>query len=111
MAKATVLPVLLAGAFCILFLRSALVLNEEQGDAFVNPQLRSTAATLAETEGQRAMLPQAAALAPAVAAALMPELASAATQQELNRFGFVFAVIFLLFFLAAFARLLTVGKL
>mmetsp|Transcript_3386 Transcript_3386/g.9045 ORF Transcript_3386/g.9045 Transcript_3386/m.9045 type:complete len:102 (-) Transcript_3386:51-356(-) len=48
---------------------------------------------------------------PAAAVTLTPGLAEAATQQELNRFGFVFAVIFLLFFLAAFARLLTVGKL
>mmetsp|Transcript_97304 Transcript_97304/g.258486 ORF Transcript_97304/g.258486 Transcript_97304/m.258486 type:complete len:115 (-) Transcript_97304:75-419(-) len=114
MARAAVLPLLFAASVCVLVLRGVLLPHGGEQGAFVNPQLRSSKAVLAEQrqEGQQQLdLSPWAAAVPSLAAALVPEAASAATQQELNRFGFVFAVIFLLFFLAAFARLLTVGKL
>ena len=44
-------------------------------------------------------------------AAAVPEPAMAATEKELNSFGLFFAIFFLGFFLAGFARMFTVGKL
>mmetsp|Transcript_14496 Transcript_14496/g.30414 ORF Transcript_14496/g.30414 Transcript_14496/m.30414 type:complete len:100 (-) Transcript_14496:85-384(-) len=99
MAGAKVLPALLAGVFCVVLLRGAL-----QPQAFLSPRADVAA------PAQRPVASLAAAV-PAVAAAVAPELASAATEQELNRFGFAFAIFFLVFFFAAFARLLSIGRL
>mmetsp|Transcript_96897 Transcript_96897/g.301637 ORF Transcript_96897/g.301637 Transcript_96897/m.301637 type:complete len:103 (+) Transcript_96897:2-310(+) len=99
--RAKVLPALLAAALCAVLLRS-LAVPAVGGGAFVpSPQLRSSAI----------VQERAAAALPAAAVVAAPGFAEAATEQELNRFGFVFAIIFLLFFLAAFARMFTVGKL
>eukprot|EP00414_Alexandrium_minutum_P005600 CAMPEP_0113826134 /NCGR_PEP_ID=MMETSP0328-20130328/4107_1 /TAXON_ID=39455 /ORGANISM="Alexandrium minutum" /LENGTH=111 /DNA_ID=CAMNT_0000794107 /DNA_START=89 /DNA_END=424 /DNA_ORIENTATION=- /assembly_acc=CAM_ASM_000350 len=111
MARSTILPALLAGVFCLVLLGGVVLPEGREQEVFVHPQLRSTAAVLAEKQAGKDGLAQLAAATPALAVVTLPEIASAATQQELNRFGFVFAVIFLLFFLAAFGRLLTVGKL
>uniref|UniRef100_A0A7S4VY74 Uncharacterized protein n=1 Tax=Alexandrium monilatum TaxID=311494 RepID=A0A7S4VY74_9DINO len=103
-AKARVLPVLLAAALCAVLFRCLAAPAATDGAFVPSPQLRSTASSLTVQE-------RAAAVFPGAAVAVAPGIAEAATEQELNRFGFIFAIIFLLFFFAAFGRLLTVGKL
>ena len=49
---------------------------------------------------------------PVFTALLAPGVAEAATtEQQLNRFGFGFAIVFLLFFIAGMVRIFTQGKL
>mmetsp|Transcript_29251 Transcript_29251/g.87025 ORF Transcript_29251/g.87025 Transcript_29251/m.87025 type:complete len:106 (-) Transcript_29251:219-536(-) len=103
-ANARVLPVLMAAALCALLFHGFAPASNDESTFVPSPQLRSTAKSLMLQE-------RAAAALPAFAVAVAPDIVGAATEQELNRFGFVFAIIFLLFFFAAFGRLLTVGKL
>merc|ERR1719220_1860836 len=108
-ANGRVLPLLLAVAACALLLRGIVAPAGSEQSGFVNPQLRSTAAALAGKEGEGSA--PAAAVVSAAGIAAAPGLAEAATEQELNRFGFIFALVFLGFFVAGLARLLTVGRL
>mmetsp|Transcript_71817 Transcript_71817/g.214418 ORF Transcript_71817/g.214418 Transcript_71817/m.214418 type:complete len:102 (-) Transcript_71817:56-361(-) len=96
--KALLLPVVFLGAACVAFFHF-LAVPAGQSAFVAGPHVRGTAVSPVVQ------------VLPAAAVALAPDMAEAATEQELNRFGFVFAIIFLLFFFAAFGRLLTVGKL
>merc|ERR1719189_2582671 len=94
--KVNLIPLVLACSVGFALLHSLVTAS---GTFVSGPQLRITVASPALQ------------VMPAAAVALAPEMAQAATEQELNRFGFAFAVVFLLFFLAGLARLFTVGKL
>mmetsp|Transcript_69637 Transcript_69637/g.217399 ORF Transcript_69637/g.217399 Transcript_69637/m.217399 type:complete len:106 (+) Transcript_69637:65-382(+) len=103
-ANARVLPVLMAAALCALLFHGFAPASNDESTFVPSPQLRSAVNSFLAQERVAVTLP-------AAAIAVAPGIAEAATEQELNRFGFVFAIIFLLFFFAAFGRLLTVGKL
>mmetsp|Transcript_53221 Transcript_53221/g.170506 ORF Transcript_53221/g.170506 Transcript_53221/m.170506 type:complete len:108 (+) Transcript_53221:64-387(+) len=105
-AKATALPLLLAAGLCLLLLRGIVVPAGAEQGAFLAPQQQGAAAERSQAVGSPA-----AAVLPAFAAAAVPGLAEAATEQELNRFGFVFAIFWLGAFVAGLARMLTTGKL
>mmetsp|Transcript_108896 Transcript_108896/g.338270 ORF Transcript_108896/g.338270 Transcript_108896/m.338270 type:complete len:108 (-) Transcript_108896:115-438(-) len=105
-AKATALPAVLAGALCLLLLRAFVASSGSEQAAFLSPQAPST-----PTEQRQAGAALGAAVLPALSVAAVPGAAEAATEQELNRFGFVFAIFWLGAFVAGLARMLTTGKL
>mmetsp|Transcript_104554 Transcript_104554/g.207614 ORF Transcript_104554/g.207614 Transcript_104554/m.207614 type:complete len:100 (-) Transcript_104554:117-416(-) len=97
-SKAHVVPFLLAAAFCIVVLQS-----------FFAPTF--VGAPRSDVAPPQTDLAQTAAV-PVFTALLTPGAAEAATtEQQLNRFGFGFAIVFLLFFIAGLARIFTQGKL
>mmetsp|Transcript_9937 Transcript_9937/g.30470 ORF Transcript_9937/g.30470 Transcript_9937/m.30470 type:complete len:109 (-) Transcript_9937:110-436(-) len=106
-AKATALPAVLAGALCLLLLRAFVASSGSEQAAFLSPQVQDT--TITPAEQRQAAL--GAAVLPALSVAAVPGVAEAATEQELNRFGFVFAIFWLGAFVAGLARMLTTGKL
>merc|ERR1711948_180533 len=104
------LPLFLVAAACMLILRGIVAPAGSEQTGFVSGRsLRSTEVSQAMRE-QEGSAPVASMISAASIAAV-PGMAEAATEQELNRFGFVFALVFLGFFVAGMARLLSVGKL
>eukprot|EP00420_Gonyaulax_spinifera_P039279 CAMPEP_0197877572 /NCGR_PEP_ID=MMETSP1439-20131203/6230_1 /TAXON_ID=66791 /ORGANISM="Gonyaulax spinifera, Strain CCMP409" /LENGTH=82 /DNA_ID=CAMNT_0043496931 /DNA_START=70 /DNA_END=314 /DNA_ORIENTATION=- len=80
-AKTRVLPLLLALAACALLLRGIAAPAGGEQSGFVSPQLRSTAAALPTKRGEGS--PTVAAIVAAGSIAAVPQLAEAATEQEL----------------------------
>merc|ERR1719367_2436899 len=98
-SKARVVPCLLATACC------TVILHGFFATTFVSAP-RSNLASPMQTD-----VVQTAAVS-VFSALLAPEVAGAATtEQQLNRFGFGFAIVFLAFFIAGMFRIFSVGKL
>merc|ERR1719473_2149239 len=78
---------------------------------FVPPPQADGAVSTISSQALRGAAAPAAAASYALLAAAVPEPAYAVTEKEWNQFGLVFALFFLGFWVAAFARMMQTGKL